>query len=83
MSSKNLPSDEQISNIMKQAPDWATPVQISELWVEFDGNFVAIMAKLWNLPSPKKKEVTKWDEIREVCDMHDAEMDKIIKRISG
>jgi uncharacterized protein CbrC (UPF0167 family) len=77
--SNNLPTEKQIQEIIDQAPSWTTSVQVSELWVHHQGDIVAILASLWECETPAKKVATKWDAIRDICDAHDAELERVMK----
>lgn len=72
-------SKEIVDAVLKQSPDWATEVQIRSILAEKGGDVVATLAKIWNIESPRKKENTRWEEIREICDAHDLEMEKALK----
>ncbi len=68
-----------VEAVTRQAPDWATELQIRSILAEMNGDVVATLAKLWNIESPRSEEKTKWDDIREICDAHDLEMEKVLK----
>lgn len=72
------PSEEEVQKILDQAPEWATSVQVYELWQEFEGDVVAILSKLWDVPAPKEKPKTKWDNFREICDEYDKAMEEYL-----
>lgn len=75
------PTDEEVQNIIDQAPEWVTAVQVYELWNEYKGNVVEILSKLWNVPPPSKKEPTKWETMREICDAHDQLMEEMLEKL--
>lgn len=70
---------EVVEAVLRQSPDWATEMQIRSILAEKEGDVVATLAKIWNIESPRKKEATRWEEIREICDAHDLEMEKALK----
>jgi isocitrate/isopropylmalate dehydrogenase len=75
------PTDEEVQKILDQAPEWATSMQVYELWMAHEGNIVAILSALWDVPPQKKKQQTKWDKMREICDEHDRAMEEVLRSI--
>ena len=75
------PSEEEVQKILDQAPEWTTSVQVYELWQAHNGDTVAILTKLWNVPPPKEVPKTKWDKMREICDEYDRAMEEMIQKI--
>lgn len=78
MVESKTPSNEEVQKVLDQAPEWTTPMQVYELWAAHDGDVVAILSTLWEVPAPKEKTQTKWDIMRDICDEHDRAMEEMI-----
>lgn len=75
-----IPTDTEIQQILDQAPEWTTAVQVYELWSEYSGDVVAILSKLWDVPPKVEKLPTKWDIMREICDSYDDAMQEMLQK---
>jgi hypothetical protein len=73
------PTDEEVQKTLLQCPSDVNEFQVRELLIALQGDHVAVALYVWNIPTPTtRKEPTKWDEIREICDAYDVEMEKRI-----
>jgi|694.fasta_scaffold00020_77 hypothetical protein len=73
-----------IESILQQAPEGVTQEQVEALYNKHEGNSVAVLSELWNLPADIKnvaynEEKDKWKNMREICQAHEEEMEKFMK----
>lgn len=70
-----------MEEVLRQAPIGISDLQIKEIFENNDKNINKTLMELWEIPVEKKKEKTKWDDIRETCDAYDNEMNRLISNI--
>lgn len=69
-----------MDKILEQAPRHLTDEEIIKIYEENNKDMIQTLIKLWELEEEIPKNKTKWDEIRETCDLYDNEMNKIMKK---
>jgi hypothetical protein len=68
-----------MDQILLQAPPNMTYEEIEVIFKKNNENIINTLSALWDIKELPKKNKTKWDEIRETCDEHDMEMEKVMK----
>jgi len=71
--------EEYVVQVLEQAPDNVTELQVRDALIETNNNVVEAIAFLWNVPKRVHQVVerTKIEEMREYADMFDREMDRL------
>lgn len=73
---------EDMQKVLLHCPEDKTLNDAKNALIESNNNIVEAIAILWNLEKKKKKEKTKIDELREICNEYDEQMQDVIKKAS-
>jgi len=69
-----------MDEIIAQAPVEISDEEILKVYNNNNQNKLDTLYELWNIVDMKQqKPITKFDSIREICDAHDIEMQKLLK----
>ena len=69
-----------MDEIIAQAPVGISDEEILKVYNNNNQNKLDTLYELWNIVDIKQqKPITKFDSIREICDAHDIEMQKLLK----
>ena len=65
--------------IISQAPPEISDEKILEVYNKNNEDILQTLFELWNISEVKNKKIpNKMDEVREICDAHDTEMEKVM-----
>jgi hypothetical protein len=69
-----------MDEVIAQAPPGISDEEILKVYNNNNQNKLDTLFELWNIVDMRQqKPITKFDSIREICDAHDIEMQKLLR----